>query len=57
MRKRADICQKCGETRGAIRDNGLICWDGYDELGRHRFAPIPVDACPDPWPPLPGDQS
>ena len=22
----------------------LICWDGYDVLGRHRFAPWPDEA-------------
>jgi hypothetical protein len=37
-RSRGDVCVKCGETRGAIMNEKLICWDGYDELGKHRFA-------------------
>lgn len=37
----ADRCLKCGEYRAAIRRERLICWDGYDELGKHRFAPWP----------------
>ena len=41
MASRADTCVKCGESRGAIRNERLICWDGYDELGKHRFKPWP----------------
>lgn len=37
VRSRGDVCYKCGETRGAIYDGPLICWDGYDELGKHQF--------------------
>lgn len=43
MVSRADECVKCGEPRGAIRDEKLICWDGYDELGKHRFKPWPME--------------
>lgn len=42
MSKAGDVCLKCGETRGAIRVYKLICWDGYDELGNHRFKPFPA---------------
>jgi hypothetical protein len=37
-KSRGDVCFKCGEFRGAIMDGPLYCWDGYDELGRHRFS-------------------
>jgi len=43
-KSRSDICLKCGESRGAIMNGPLICWDGYDVLGRHRFAPWPDEA-------------
>ncbi len=43
QRSRGDKCLKCGETRGAIMDGPLNCWDGYDELGKHRFVPWPED--------------
>ena len=42
----ADRCLKCGEFRGAIRREQLICWDGYDELGKHRFKPWPEPVTP-----------
>ena len=41
-----DVCLKCGEFRGAIRREQLICWDGYDELGKHRFKPWPEPVTP-----------
>lgn len=36
-KSREDVCLKCGESRGAIMNEKLICWDGYDELGKHQF--------------------
>lgn len=44
MASNGDECLKCGESRGAIRNERLNYWDGYDELGRHRYKPWPTDS-------------
>jgi hypothetical protein len=36
-KSRRDVCYKCGETLGAVTDQGLICWDGYNPLGKHQW--------------------